>query len=421
MSTLKLEGGRVLCPVTGRNERADVLLRDGLIQAVGAGLGPADESLDCEGAVVCPALVDLDAELCDPGVTWRETLVTGSRAAAAGGFTTVLASPATSPAVDDAAIVRELAARAEREACIEIRVAGGLTEGLKGEELAELGLMAEAGAVAFSNGDRLVPDSLVLRNALLYARPFGLPVLLRAGERELESVASMHEGPTSLLAGLRGLPAAAEELAVARLISLARYTGCHVHVLGVTTALALAWLRRARQEGVPITGTTIALHTLLVDEAVLESGYDPNTRLLPPLREETDRKAVLDALRDGTLLGATSGHRPRTLVDKELEFAHAVPGAVGLETALGCVLAGSGDLSVAIRALSTGPARLLGLDRRVAEGAPAELVVVQPDQNWTVDPARMHSKCGNTPLTGRRLPGLVRATLHRGAVVHRSA
>ncbi len=415
---LKLEGGRVLCPATGRDERADVLVRRGRIQAVGAGLGPADQVLDCSGAVICPALVDLDAELCDPGVTWRETLASGSRAAAAGGFTTVLASPATDPAVDDAAIVRELAGRAEREACVEILVAAGLTQGLRGEELAELGLMAEAGAVAFSNGDRLVPDSLVLRNALLYARPFGLPVLLRAGEKQLESVASMHEGQASLMAGLRGLPAAAEELAVARLISLARYTGAHIHVLGVTTALAVAWLRRARLEGVPVTGTTVALNTLLTDAAVLESGYDSNTRLLPPLRGDGDRKAILDALRDGTLLGATSGHRPRTLVDKELEFAHARPGAVGLETALGSVFAGSGDLSVAIRALSTGPAQLLGLDRRVAEGAPAELTVVEPEGLWTVDPTRFHSKCSNTPLAGRTLPGRVRYTLHRGGVVH---
>ncbi len=418
MSTLKLEGGRVLCPASGRDERADVLIRDGRVQAVGAGLGPADEHLDCSGAVVCPALVDLDAELGDPGITWRETLETGSRAAAAGGFTAVLASPATDPTVDDAAIVRELASRAKDEACIEVLVAGGLTQGLRGEELAELGLMAEAGAVAFSNGDRLVPDSLVLRNALLYARPFGLPVLLRAGEEALESVASMHEGPASLLAGLRGLPAAAEELAVARLISMARYTGAHIHILGITAALAVAWLRRARQEGVPITGTTIALHTLLTDQAVLDSCYDSNTRLLPPLREESDRRAVLDALRDGTLLGASSGHRPRTLVDKELEFSHARPGAVGLETALACVLAGSGDLSVAIRALSTGPARLLGLDRRVAEGAPAELAVVEGEGTWTVDPVRFHSKCRNTPLTGRSLPGRVRHTLHQGRVVH---
>lgn len=410
--TLQLKGGRLLCTATGMDRVGDLWVHEGRILHH-APAGAKAQVIDCRGQVVTPALVDLDARLCDPGYTWRESLSTGGEAALRGGFTTVVANPETDPVTDDPSFVREVIARAGLESKVEILVAAALTRGLKGEKLSELGLMAEAGASLFSNADHLVSDSLVLRNALLYARPLGLPVMLRAGDADLESVAVMNEGSSSALAGLRGLPAAAEELGIARLIALARYTGTHVHVLGVSTKLALEQLRAGLASGAPISGSTTALHCLLNDGEVLASGYDTDTRLMPPLRTEEDRLALIEALADGTLLGVSSAHAPLTRVDKELEFAYATPGALGLETALSTLLS-CVPLKGALRALSAGPAKLLGLERSLVEGAPAELLVLDPKAVWTVEPALFASKSANTPLAGRQLTGVLSAVIHRG-------
>ncbi|MFT5584461.1 MAG: dihydroorotase [Cognaticolwellia sp.] len=414
--TLQLKGGRLLCMATGVDHIGDIWVHQGRIRH-SPPEGVQAQVIDCAGQVVTPALVDLDARLCDPGFTWRESLSTGGEAALRGGFTTVVANPETDPVTDDPSFVREVIARAVLESRVEIRVAAALTKGLRGEELSELGLMAEAGASLFSNADRLVTDSLVLRNALLYARPFGLPVMLRAGDADLESVAVMNEGASSALAGLQGLPAAAEELGIARLIALARYSGTHVHVLGVSTKLALAQLKSALASGVPISGSTTALHCLLNDQEILASGYDTDTRLMPPLRSEEDRLALLEGLADGTLLGVSSAHAPLTRVDKELEFAYATPGALGLETALSSLLSCM-PLEHALRALSAGPAKLLGLERSLRDGAPAELLVLDPQATWTVDPSTFASKSANTPLAGRQLSGVLSAVIHQGQRLH---
>lgn len=412
--TLRLEGGRLLCTATGVDRVGDIWVQGGVLHlSEPEAVDQAVQVIDCSGKVVTPALVDLDARLCDPGYTWRESLSTGGQGALRGGFTTVVANPETDPVTDDPSFVREVIARAAKESPIEIRVAAALTKGLKGQELSELGLMAEAGASLFSNADHLVSDSLVLRNALLYARPLGLPVMLRAGDADLESVAVMNEGANSALAGLRGLPAAAEELGIARLIALARYTGTHVHVLGVSTKLALEQLRAGVASGAPISGSTTALHCLLNDGEILASGYDTDTRLMPPLRSEEDRLALIAGIADGTLLGASSAHAPLTRVDKELEFAYASPGALGLETSLSSLLACM-PLEQALRALSSGPAKLLGLTRALAQGAPAELLVLDPNASWTVDPAKFASKSRNSPLAGRQLPGVLSAVIHQG-------
>ncbi|MED5373496.1 MAG: dihydroorotase [Myxococcota bacterium] len=410
--TLLLEGGRLVCTETGLDRQGDLWVQDGRISTT-APSQEVDEVIDCRGLVVTPALVDLDTRLSDPGLTWREDMGTAGQAAIRGGFTTLLASPEADPVTDGPALVRELLSRSERECPVQVLSAAALTCKLEGKDLAELGLMLEAGAAVLSNAQRLVTDSLVLRNALLYARPFDRPVLLRAGDAELESVAVMHEGEYSALAGLRGLPAAAEELGMARLIALARYTGTHIHVLGVSTALAVEQLRRAKAEGVNISGSTTALHCLLEDREVLESGYDSNTRLNPPLRSASDREAVCRGLVDGTLLGAASAHSPLTRVEKELEYAYAEPGALGLETALGALLSVV-DLRVALRALSSGPARLLGLQRALVDGAPAELVAFDPSESWTVDPQQSRSRSRNEPLAGRSLPGNIQVVVHQG-------
>jgi len=418
--TLLLEGGRLLCPETGLDRIADLLIVEGRIDAIGpaeaAGL-EGIERVDCAGFVVTPSLVDLSAELCDPGRTWLEDLETGSAAAAAGGFTTVLMSPRTDPVVQDAATVRDLVQRARATSAIDLRVAGALTVDLAGEQLAEVGLMIEAGAAALSDGGRVISSSMVARHAMLYAARLGRPLLLRPGEPILEG-GVMHEGVVSTLIGMRGIPASAEVIGVARLTALALETGAPVHLTDVTTAQGVALLRHARAQGAPVTASVSAHHVLLTDEAVADSGYDTNTRLSPPLRSQADRQAVIEALGDGTIDAVHSAHAPRNRVGKEREFALASPGAVGLETALSATVEGVGDLALALSVLSARPARVLGLERRIAVGSPAELVILDPSARSQTAPERFFSKCRNTPLAGRELPVVVQGTLSEGRLVY---
>ena len=417
---LLLEGGRVLCPGSGEDRQADVLVEDGRIAAVGGfdSNGVDAERLDCSGQVVTPALVDLEANFCDPGMPWREDLVSGSASAAAGGFTTVLVSPATDPVLDEPATVRDLLDRAAKEATIEVRVAGALTVGLEGKEVAEVGLLVEAGASALSNAGVFIENTAVLRYMILYARGFGCPILLRAGDLWLEAEGVMHEGEVSARIGLRGTPDASEEIGVARLAALSRVTGTAIHITGVTTAKGVDQLRIAQEAGVEVSASTSAHHLLLSDMAVLESGYDSSTRLSPPLRSEGDRLALVQAVKDGIVGSVTSQHEPWTRVEKELEFERAQPGAVGLETALSAAVEALGGLEPALAALSRRPGEFLGLDRRLAPGAPAEIVVLDPGAIWSVEAAGLASRCGNTPLLGRELPVRVSTTIHKGRRVH---
>ena len=421
---LLLEGGRVRCPTSGLDAALDVLVDDdaGVVVAVASGLGADPRAagarrLDVSGAVVAPGLVDLGAELCDPGASWREDIQSGSEAAAAGGFTTVLASPRTDPVVDTAAVVRDVLTRAAEVSGARVLQAAALTVGLAGEDLAEVGLMAEAGAVALSDGRRATGDSGVLRRALDYARPFGLPVMLRPLDPSLATDGVMHEGPVSLRIGLRGEPAEAEEIGVSRLLALAGLTGARVHLSHVTTARGLDAVRAARAGGLAVTASAPARNLLLCDADIESSGYDPSLRISPPLRSAADRDALREAVRDG-VVGLHADHVPWTRVDKELEFAYAQPGALGLESALRAALTGlDGDLGVVLRAMSVAPGRLMGLDPRVAPGAPADLVVLDLEARGVLAPERRSRGC-NEPLTGRPLSGRVRLTLVAGRVVY---
>ena len=411
-----LKGGRVLCPASRVDGPLDVRVAGGRVVEIGHALPAGDaEVIDCAGAVVVPAFVDLASELCDPGMTWREDLRTGSLAAAAGGYGIVVASPATDPVVDCASVASDVLARAASAPGAEIRLAGALTVGLAGRELAELNDLAEAGCIAFSDGGRALSDPLVLRNALDYARPVGRIVLLRPGEPALEERGCMHEGPTSTLLGLHGIPAASEEIGVARAIVLARLTGVRVHLSPVTTARAASMIAAAQQEGLPVSGAVPARSLLLTDQAVDTSFYDTATRLLPPLRPESDRAAMVAAVRVG-VLSIAADHVPLTRVEKEHEFALATPGAVGLETAFSAALTALGDLAAAVFALAVAPGRLLGLDPRVAVGARADLAILVPDEDRDVVLPRFSRGC-NEPLVGQTLRGQVRGTLVRGRPV----
>jgi dihydroorotase len=416
---LVLRGGRVLCPVTGRDEVKDIWIANGKIAGIGdLPGGSVGREVDCSGTVISVGFTDLGAELCDPGMCWREDLVSGSEAGAAGGFTTIVASPKTEPTIDTPMAVRELLVRAATVSGARVEIAGALTQKLKGEALSELGLMAEAGAVAFSDGGRPMENTGVARRVLDYARPFGLAVMVRPGDTELEGAGVMHEGDVSVTLGLRGIPAAAEEIGVARAIALARLTGTRLHLSAVTTIKAIALVRAAKADGVAITAAVPARHLVLTDAVVEDSVYDTATRLLPPLRSEADRVAAVAAVKDGTLDVIGADHVPHTRIEKELEYMHAKPGAVGLESALRAALTGlDGDVSALVQAMAVGPASVLGRSAEISLGAPADLVVFDCDV-VQVQPDTGRSKGINEPLAGHELHGRVRLTIRDGCIIY---
>ena len=411
-----LRGGTVCCPVSQTFGRRDVRIADGRIVEVGEDLAPRGErELDCRGLHLIPALVDLGSELGDPGETWREDLASGALAAAAGGFGTVVVSPATSPVIDQASLVGDVLSRARGLPGARLRVAGALTEQLDGRELAELNDLVEAGAVALSDGARGLSDALVLRNALEYARPLRVPVMLRPCEASLEERGCMHEGEVSVAVGLHGVPAASEEIGVARAISLVRLTGCALHLSHVTTEHALRALAAARAEGLPITAGAPARHLVLTDQAIDDGEYNSNLRLSPPLRPERDRRALVEAARAGLLDVVSADHVPWSRVEKELEFALASPGAVGLESAFAAAWTALGDLEALVMAMSVRPGRKIGLEPALRPGAPADVAVVDLDAVGPLAPP-MRSRGMNEPLAGRSLRGRVRATLVGGGL-----
>ncbi|MDP6935154.1 MAG: amidohydrolase family protein, partial [Myxococcota bacterium] len=392
----------------------DVLVDGSRIAGVGRDLAAEGaRRLDCRGSYVLPGLVDLCSVLGEPGMAWRETLQTGAQAAAAGGFTTVVASPATDPVVDRESTAVDCVARMKNIEDAELLQAGALTMGLDGKELAELGLMLEAGCVVLSDGGRGIADSLVLRNALDYVRAFSGLVVHRPVDPVLEGRGCMHEGETSTRIGLHGVPGEAEEIGVARAICLARLTGARIHLSHVTTRASLVWLRRAREEQLPVTAGVPARHLLLTDRDVEQSGYDPSFHLAPPLRPEADRLALVEAVRSGLVDCVHADHVPWSRVEKEHEFARTEPGAVGLESALAAAWTALGtDPATVARSMAVNPAALLGRTPRIEEGARADLCVVREGPR-TVSASRRSLGC-NEPLVDREVNAAVVATISRG-------
>jgi dihydroorotase len=427
-ATLRIVGGRVLDPASGVDRHADVRVRQGRIAAIEPGLSAEDGEMvvDARGCIVAAGFVDLHSHLGEPGYEDRETLATGSRAAAAGGFTTVCCMGDTNPRLDCGAEIAALRARAEATAIVRVRPIGCVTRGREGAELAELAELAAAGAVAFSDDARPVRSSRLLRHALTYSVMLGRPVVEHAVDPDLADGGLVHEGPMATHLGLPGIPAAAEEIAVARAIALARLTGGRLHLAHLSTAAAVAQVRAARAAGLAVSAEVTPHHLLLTADAVLAGPgglpYDTSTRLDPPLRGPADADALLAALADGTVAAIATDHRPQRRVDKDCEYAYAAPGATALETALGALMelvtADKLSLTVAVRALTSGPAETFGLDAgRLTIGGPADVVVFDPLATWTVEPARFYSRGQSTPLAGRHLRGRVRTTLVGGAVV----
>ena len=429
MSSYLIRGGRILDPAAGREESADVLVRDGLVAEVGPAIQDHDAHvLDASGAVVAPGLVDLHTHLREPGREDEETIATASSAAAAGGYTAICAMPNTDPVADSRAIVEKVWALGREAGVVDVVPAGALSRGLEGRRMADIGAMFHSVARVrlFTDDGRGVQDALFARRVMEYLVTFDAIYAEHCEEEALAAGGQMHEGERSAALGLRGIPAEAEELMAARDIALARLTGCRLHLLHVSTAGTVELVRRAKKDRLRITAEATPHHFTLTD-AALET-YDPNAKVSPPLRSERDRLAVIAGLADGTIDAIATDHAPHAPEEKDQELTYAPFGIAGLETALGLTLtelvhAGHLRLIDAVRALSTAPARILGLESHggpLTPGRPANLVVFDPAAKAVVDPSMWRSRARNTPFGGRSLTGAVRHTLYRGAPTVRS-
>jgi dihydroorotase len=424
---LVLRGGRVVDPSRGFDERADVLIRDGHITAVGSGLGTPDgaEVRDVHDQVVAPGLVDLHVHLREPGNEDVETVATGARAAAAGGFTAICAMPNTDPVTDNQAAVGFIVRQSGRAGLARVYPIGAISVGQKGERLSEFGEMVGAGAVAVSDDGKPVVSSHLMRTALEYARTFEIPVADHCEEPTLAAGGVMHEGLVSARLGLKGIPAAAEEIMVGRDILLAELTGGHVHLCHVSTRGSVELLRRARERGIRVTAEVTPHHLTLTDQAC--EAYDTNAKMNPPLREAADVAALRQALRDGVIDCIASDHAPHAYDAKEAAFDDAPFGIVGLETAFGVahtelVLGGTLSLPQLIARMSNVPAAAFSLpEATLRAGAAADVVVLDITTPWTVDPAAFRSKSRNTPFAGRTLTGRAVLTIVGGTIVHQAA
>ncbi len=425
--SLLIAGGRVVDPAQGIDAVADVLIERGRVARLGERLRAKHaEYLDAKGLVVCPGFIDLHAHLREPGREDKETIATGTRAAVAGGFTAVCAMPNTDPPNDSAGITRAILDKAAAEGACRVYPIGAITKGSQGEELAEYGDLREAGCVAVSDDGRPVASARVMRRALEYALAFDLAVIDHCEEPSLALGAAMNEGPVATWLGLRGAPAAGEAMVVERDVLLAELTGGRVHIAHLSAAASADAVRRGKARGVRVTAEATPHHLFLNDVIVRERAYDTATKMNPPLRSEADRRAVLEALRDGTIDCIATDHAPHTVDDKKVEYDQAAFGIVGLETAVGLCLErlvrpGYIELRALVSLLSTRPARILGLPGgTLAPGAPGDVTVLDLERRWVVDADRFASKGRNTPFDGLELSGRAVATTVAGRVVFRA-
>lgn len=421
MNTLRIAQGRVIDPSQRLDQAADLWVRDGQIVGIGPQSGlQAERTIDATGMIVCPGLIDMHVHLREPGRAEDETIASGTAAALAGGVTSVACMPNTEPPLDHQAAAEFVYLQAERAGNANVFPVGCITKGRKGAELAEIGGLVEGGAVAFTDDDAAVMSAEIMRRALEYCRMFDRPVLSHAEDTDLTRGGVMNEGRESMRLGLRGMPAAAEEVMVHRDIALARLTGGRLHLLHVSTAGSVELIRRAKAEGLRVTAEVCPHHFALTDEML--QTYDSNYKMNPPLRTARDVEALIAGLQDGTLDVITSNHAPQAPEKKVRELDQAPFGVIGLETLLPiCVTAliepGHLRWPQLIEKLTVQPARVLGIERgTLRTGAVADVTVIDPTTEWTIDANRFLSKSRNTPFQGQRVRGRACVVLVAGEV-----
>ncbi|HSB09474.1 MAG TPA: dihydroorotase [Blastocatellia bacterium] len=419
---LLIKGGRILDPSQQMDRTADLLAEDGMVSSIEDSISIDDaEIFDARGLIVAPGFIDLHVHLREPGDEYKETIASGAAAAAAGGFTSVCAMPNTKPVNDNASVTRFIIDKAREAGLARVYPIGAITRESKGEELAEMAEMKQAGAVAVSDDGRPVMNNQVMRHAMEYARDHRLVVVDHCQDLNLSAGGVMNEGRYSTLLGLKGMSGAAEESHVARDIMLAELTGARVHIAHVSTAGSIELVRRAKAKRMAVTCEVTPHHLALTDMAVV--GFDTNTKMSPPLRSEDDRSALIEAVRDGTIDAIATDHAPHHSDEKMLDYDHAPSGVVGLETALGVAVtmlhqAAGIALARIVEMLTVGPARAFSLHGgTLTVGSPADITVFDPEREWAVNPQRFKSKSRNTPFAGMRLNGTVIATFLSGRKV----
>jgi len=426
MKSILLSGGTLLDPSSRLDERGDLLIRDGKIESVGGRIDGGDEAevIDCLGLIVSPGFIDVHCHLREPGREDVETIATGARAAAAGGFTAVCAMPNTDPVTDNQAAVGFVLRQGQRAAAARVYPIGAISVGQQGKVLAEFGEMVGAGAVAVSDDGKPVASAQLMRTALEYARTFRIPVIDHCEEPTLSAGGTMNEGIVSAQLGLKGIPAEAEEIMVIRDILLARLTGGHVHLAHMSTRGSVELIRWGKERGINVTAEVCPHHLSLTEERV--RGYDTNAKMNPPLRTAKDVEALRDAVKDGTIDLIATDHAPHHYDEKEREFADSPNGIVGLETALGVIVTnlvepGMVAYSDLVDRMSCTPARLFNLPGgSLKRGAAADITVFDPKARWKVDASQFLSKGRNSPYDGMSLVGRAACTIVAGSVVYRS-
>jgi dihydroorotase len=424
---LALVNARLIDPARETEERGGVLIIDGIIrdlgpQVIAASLPPHAHIIDCAGDVVAPGLIDMCAFVGEPGAEHRETIATATAAGAAGGVTTILARPDTNPPIDEPAVVDFLQRRARDTGIVRVLPIAALTQGLHGEEIAEIGLLKEAGAVAFSDGPQSLRNARVMRRVMAYAKDFDALIIHFTQDPDLATDGVMNEGELATRLGLPGVPREAEAIMLDRDIRLVALTGARYHAALISTTLSLDAIRAAKAAGLPITCGTSINHLALNENDI--GDYRTFLKLAPPLRREDERLALVQALAEGLIDVVVSDHNPQDVETKRLPFAEAEPGAIGLETMLSAGLrlvhAGEIELPRLLAAMSSRPAEILGLPQgRLEIGAPADLIRFDPDEPYVLDPATLHSRCKNTPFDEARMQGRVKLTIVAGDLVWR--
>lgn len=419
---LLIKNGTLVNPAKGQHEKLDVLVENNRIKSIGKNLIDEDAKIyDVKGCFVTPGLIDMHVHLREPGQEAKEDIYTGTQSAAAGGFTQVATMANTSPVIDNAALVKDLLYRIQESACVKVHVIGAVSKNLEGKQLSEIGDMVEAGAVAFSDDGSYIENSDFMRRAMEYVNMFGKMIIDHAEDKTMTEHGYMNEGKVSCELGITGRPAVAENIAVARDVLLSEMTGCHVHIAHLSSAKSVEIIRKAKAEGLPVTCEVTPQHLYFTDEYL--KNFESSFKMAPPIRTDDDRKALIEAIKEGIVDAIITDHAPHTSEEKDVPFKCAPNGIAGLETSLASVLTTlyhTGEITIdkVVEIMSVNPAKLLEIEGGILEeGAAADITVIDPDYKWTVTGKDLYTKAVFTPYEGIELQGKAILTIVDGKVV----